>query len=298
MKPIRQALSVAIYNFRQWHKNPRVFITFSLAFILCFLLSDKIVAFAEKYENTTQILEAFIWTFGDSDSILLTSLLLVFLFADMPFLSSGTPFYLYRTTRSIWLLGQALYISAASLIYLVFILLSTSVVCMQNAFPGNIWSTASAMIGYGEASEALSLPVTVKTMEMTTPYQCAATIFLLMLLYTLVMVFIMLLFNLLKGQLAGVISVFLFSVYGFLLNPSTLKTIFQLEDEEMYKANVVIGWLSPLNHATYEMHNFGYDLLPTLNQTYLIFGILIAVLFAASLMAVRHYNFVFTGTDG
>lgn len=298
MKPIRQALSVAIYNFRQWHKNPRVFITFSLAFILCFLLSDKIVAFAEKYENTTQILEAFIWTFGDSDSILLTSLLLVFLFADMPFLSSGTPFYLYRTTRSIWLLGQALYISATSLIYLVFILLSTSVVCMQNAFPGNIWSTASAMIGYGDASEALSLPVTVKTMEMTTPYQCAATIFLLMLLYTLVMVFIMLLFNLLKGQLAGVISVFLFSVYGFLLNPSTLKTIFQLEDEEMYKANVVIGWLSPLNHATYEMHNFGYDLLPTLNQTYLIFGILIAVLFAASLMAVRHYNFVFTGTDG
>lgn len=298
MKPIRQALSVAAYNFRQWHKNPRVFITFALAFILCFLLSDKIVAFAEKYENTTQILEAFIWTFGDSDSILLTSLLLVFLFADMPFLSSGTPFYLHRTTRSVWLLGQALYISAASLIYLVFILLSTSVVCMQNAFPGNIWSTASAMIGYGDASEALSLPVTVKTMEMTTPYQCAATIFLLMLFYTLVMVFIMLLFNLLKGQMAGVISVFVFSVYGFLLNPKTLKTILQLEDEEMYKANVLIGWLSPLNHATYEMHNFGYDLLPTLNQTYLIFGVLIAVLFAAALMAVRHYNFVFTGTEG
>lgn len=298
MKLLRQALAVAGYNFRQWHKNPRVFITFALAFILCFLLSDKIVAFAEKYENTTQILEAFIWTFGDSDSILLTSLLLVFLFADMPFLSSGTPFYLHRTTRGIWLLGQAIYISAASLIYLVFILLSTSVVCMQNAFPGNIWSTASAMIGYGDASETLSLPVTVKTIEMTTPYQCAATIFLLMLFYTLVMVFIMLLFNLLKGQIAGVISVFLFSVYGFLLNPSTIKTILQLRDEEMYKANVLVSWLSPLNHATYEMHNFGYDLLPTLHQTYLIFGVLIAVLFAASLMAVRHYSFVFTGTDG
>ena len=38
----------------------------------------------------------------------------------------------------------------------------------------------------------------------------------------------------------------------------------QLPDELMYKANVAVGWLSPLNQATYQMHNFGYDLLPRL----------------------------------
>lgn len=70
IKQIRQAFSVAGYNFRQWNKNPRIAIAFSLAFILCFLLSDKIVTFADQYQTTMQILEPFIWTFGDSNSIL------------------------------------------------------------------------------------------------------------------------------------------------------------------------------------------------------------------------------------
>ena len=90
---------------------------------------------------------------------------------------------------------------------------------------------------------------------------------------------------------------FTFSVYGFLLNPQTIKAIFRLPDEMMYKANVAVGWLSPLNHATYHMHNFGYDLLPRLWQTYLIFGGLIALCFFLSLRMVRRYNFNFTGTE-
>ena len=124
-----------------------------------------------------------------------------------------------------------------------------------------------------------------------------ATIFLLMLLYTLLMVFIMLLFNLKKGQLAGIAAVFTFSLFGFLLNPQTIKAIFKLPDALMYKANVAVGWLSPLNQATYHMHNFGYDLLPRLWQTYFIFAMLIALCFFLSLRAVRNYNFNFGGTE-
>ncbi len=297
MKMIKQALSVAAYNFRQWNKNPRVFITFALAFILCFLLSDKAVKFAREYETTMQIVEAFVWTFGDSNSILLSSLLLLLLFADMPFLSAGTPYYLSRIDRKTWVTGQAIYIIGATSLYLVFILASTSLVCMTQSFVGNMWSETAAILGYSGAGKAVALPALVKTLEMSTPYACMGTIFLLMLLYTLLMAFIMLAFNIYKGQLAGVISVFAFSLYGFLLNPQTLKTIFQLPDELVYKANVAVGWLSPLNHATYHMHNFGYDLLPRLWMTYAIFGVLIALCFFLTLLAVRRYNFNFTGTE-
>ena len=115
---------------------------------------------------------------------------------------------------------------------------------------------------------------------------------------TLVMALIMLLMNLKKGYMGGVISVFVFSLYGFLLNPETIKTIFHLPDALMYKANVAVGWLSPLNHATYHMHNFGYDLLPRLWQTYLIFGILIILIFFLLLRAARNYSFHFLGTEG
>jgi hypothetical protein len=66
MYRLKQVCSVTAYNFRQWRANPRVIITFALAFILCFLLSDKAVRFAKEYETTMQIVEAFVWTFGDS----------------------------------------------------------------------------------------------------------------------------------------------------------------------------------------------------------------------------------------
>lgn len=295
---LRQVGSVTAYNFRQWRKNPRIIITFALAFILCFLLSDKAVKFAKEYETTMQIVEAFVWTFGDSNSILLSSLLLVLLFADMPFLSSGTPYYLMRIDRKTWLMGQAVYIAAATGIYMIFILASTSVVCMSQSFIGNMWSETAAILGYSGAGKAVALPALVKTLEMSTPYPCMATIFILMLLYALLMAFIMLTFNIRKGQIAGVVSVFVFSLFGFLLNPQLLKTIFKLPDELMYKANVAVGWMSPLNHATYHMHNFGYDLLPRLWQTYVIFGVLIVLCFLLALRSVRKYNFNFTGTEG
>ena len=66
---------------------------------------------------------------------------------------------------------------------------------MTNAFSGNLWSKTAAILGYSGEGEAIALPALVKTLEMSRPYQCAATIFLLMLLYTLVLVFLMLFFN-------------------------------------------------------------------------------------------------------
>ncbi len=295
---IKQIMAVAGYNFRGWRGNSRIIITFCLGFILCFLLSDKAVKFAREYQTVMQILEPFVWTFGDANSILLSSLLLLLLFADMPFISSGTPFYLVRIDRKTWILGQVVYIITATFLYLVFILVSTSLVCMSQSFVGDMWSETAAILGYSRAGKMVALPAFVKTLEMTTPYACTVTIFLLMLFYTCFLVSVMLLFNLKKGQLGGVVSVFGISLFGFLLNPETIKAVFQLPDHLMYQANVAVGWLSPLNHATYHMHNFGYDLLPRLWQTFLIFGILIVFCFYLSFRAMRKYNFYFTGTEG
>ena len=295
---LRQIFAVAAYDFRQWRRNPRIVLCFCLAFILCFLLSDKAVRFSRTYGSIMQILEPFIWTFGDANSILLSSLLLILLFADMPFISAGTPFLLLRIDRKTWVLGQALYIVAATTVYLLFVLLSTSFICQSRSFLGNQWSETAAILGYSGAGQAVALPALVKTLELSLPYACTAWIFALMLLYTLLLVFLMLLCNLRFGQLGGVIGVLGFSLYGFLLNPKTIQTIFQIPDEWMYKANVAVGWLSPLNQATYHMHNFGYDLLPKLWQTVAIFLTLIALLFFLSLRAVRRYNFSFIGTEG
>ncbi|HEY4032900.1 MAG TPA: hypothetical protein VGL94_02935 [Ktedonobacteraceae bacterium] len=298
MDKIRQVGLVAAYNFRGWHKNPRIFVTFALAFILCFLLSNKAVQFANEYKTTLQLVEAFVWTFSDSNSILLSSLLLVLLFAYIPFLNANVPFYLMRIDRKTWLLGQALYVILATSAYLLFILAATVLLCMQNSFVGNIWSKTAAILGYSGAGAAVALPASVNALEMSTPYACMGTIFLLMLLYVLLIAFLILVLNIIKGQFWGVTGIFIFSLYGFLLNPQLIKALFNWPDELMYKANVAVGWLSPLNQATYGMHNFGYDLLPSLWQSCVIFVVLILLCYGIALHAIRTYNFNFAGTEG
>lgn len=293
----RMIFITAFYNFRQWKGNARVVSSFVLAFILCFLLTDKTIQFAETCDTTMQVTEAFIWSFGDSNSILLISLLLLLLFADMPFITSATPFFLSRCSRKIWVMGQMIYIVAATFLYLLFVLLSTCVLSIRYAYPVNIWSRTAANLAYSEAGKELALPATAKIVEMSRPYQVMLWIFCLMLLYTLVMMFLMLFLNLKKGPLAGVIGALTFSVYGALLNPENISVLFQLPDELYYKARVWVGWLSPLNHATFGMHNFGYDKLPTRFETVLIFTILFAVFIILVILALKKYSFDFRGTS-
>ena len=292
-----EVLTAARCNFSSWRTGPRIILTFAFTAILCFLLSNKVTTFAYTYGTTTQVLEPFVWTFGDSNSILLISLMLLLLFSDMPNLSAGVPYYLIRMKRRTWLLGQMLYMAVTTLLYCCFVLAVTMLISMQNSFPGNMWSETAALLGYSGTGQRLLLPVFVKTLEMSTPFAVTGAIFLEMLLYSLLVGSILLLFNIIKGRAAGMGAVLAFSLYGYILNPQTIMTLLKLPDYLQYRANVIMGWLSPLNHATYHMHNFGYDLLPTLAQSNLIFGGLIAVLFVLTLIAIRRYSFSFTSGD-
>ncbi|MCD8384814.1 MAG: hypothetical protein LUC39_07670 [Clostridiales bacterium] len=297
MTRLRQALTVAGYNFSHWRKNPRVLLTFALALILCFLLSDKAVQFSQQQGTLLQLVEPFVWAFGDSDSILLSSLLLVLLFSDLPFLSPATPYYLIRMDRKTWLLGQVLYVLGGTLLYLAFLLFSAAAVCARQSYLGNLWSETAAILGYSGAGKDVALPALVRTLELSTPYSCMAMIFVLMLLYALLLMSVFLLFRLRLGQAGGTAAVFAFSLYGFLLSPKWLQALLGLSEEEQYWANVAVGWLSPLNHAAYHMHNFGYDLLPRLWQSCLLFVLLIGLCQALCARVVRRYPFQFTGGE-
>ncbi|MDD3339079.1 MAG: hypothetical protein PHS82_11450, partial [Lachnospiraceae bacterium] len=61
-----------------------------------------------------------------------------------------------------------------------------------------------------------------------------------------------------------------------------------------YQINVLVGWISPLNHATYYMHNFGYDYLPRIWQSSLIFICFIFVNLCLIHRQIRKYEFHFS----
>lgn len=78
-----------------------------------------------------------------------------------------------------------------------------------------------------------------------------------------------------------------------MLNPEIFTKLFHLSEGQEYKANVLTGWLSPLNHATYYMHNFGYDYLPKIWMSCVIFLILIVVCIVIIVKKMKKYEFQF-----
>lgn len=251
---------------------------------------------ADYYDSPMQALEPFIWTFGDAAAILLCSLLLILLFLDLPKLSPFTPYMLLRMKKSRWLLAQFFYIFLVTVLYMLYVILVTSLLCMQKTYPGNIWSKTAALLAYSKMGKDLSIPSTVKVMESTTPVSCSLQIMLLLVCYALTLSFLMLYFQMKLGKKAAIGAGLFYSLFGFLLNPEILAKILHKEEYEMFLVRRITGWISPLNHATYGMHDFGYDVLPSIQQSCVVFLVILAFLSGLSFHTLKKYNFSsFTG---
>ncbi|MDO4308758.1 MAG: hypothetical protein Q4C77_18245 [Eubacteriales bacterium] len=292
---MRQVMAVIRFNFRGFFRNPKVILTFLLGLVLSFLLSSRVMVVIEAYKTPTQAAEPFLWTFGDATAVLLTSLLLLLLFSDLPKLTAAVPFYLLRMTKRKWLLGQLGYVICVTAVYTVFIFLSTVVLCMKTSYAGDIWSETAAMLAYSKLGKDLGVPSTVKVMESMTPYGCVIQVIALLFLYASTLSFVILAGNLLLGRNRGMVLGLFYSLYGFLLDPAVLGKLLGLETYEMYKVNVFVVWVSPLNQAVYGRHNFGYDRLPTVRQSCLLFLLLLLILACICMAALGHYQFYFTG---
>lgn len=296
MYKLRQIWLAAMANFQRWKNNPQIMLAFSLAFVICFLLSDKVIVFAKEHNAMLQITEPFIWTFGDAESALIISLILLLLFADLPNLGNEVPLFLIRITRRVWILGQILYLTLATTLMTGFIFLSTVVLTSTKAYTANLWSDTAAILGYSEIGSQIAVPSFVKALELSFPYECALHIFWLMLGYSVLMAGIILYLNL-RRENGGMIGGIIFSVFGFLFSPTVIAQLLRLPDERIKIANIIFGWISPLNHATYCMHNFGYDNLPKLQDSYLYFTIGSIIIFTLCAVRIKNINFSFTGTE-
>lgn len=297
MVKIRQLFLAAIANFRRWRRNPQILLAFGLGFVICFLLSNKVILFAQQHDTNLQMLEPFIWTFGDANSIMLISRCLLLLFADIPNLGNEVPFLLVRMDRVTWMLGQILYMICATLLFVGFILLSGCILSGSHTYLANLWSDTAAILGYSQLGTKIAIPAFVKVLELSFPYRCTGHIFGLMLGYSVFMSSLILYLNLWKGSY-GMIGGIAFTAFGFLMKPEFLLKWLHLPQERVRIANIIFGWISPLNHATYYMHNFGYDNLPRLWVSYLFFAGGSLILFWLSMLKMRTYAFCFSGTQG
>ena len=295
-RKLRQVRMTAMAAFGRWQRSPQVWLAFALGFVACFLLSSKVADFAKSQGVTLQLFEPFIWTFGDANSILLISLCLLLLFADLPNLDNEVPLFLARTTRLCWMAGQLLYLALATTLFVGFVLAVTCALAGAQAYPGNMWSDTAAILGYSAIGAEIAVPAFVKVLELTFPYPCALHIFGLTLGYSLTLSALIFFFNLGKSRM-GMAAGAVFSGFGFFLTPQVISRWLGLSSQQERVANILFGWLSPLNHATYYMHNFGYDNLPRLEHSYLFFLVASLTVYLLAFRRVKRYSFHFTGTE-
>ena len=81
---MRQIRAAVRFNFLGFFRSSRTVIVFLLSAIVCYLLSGRVYEVVAHFGTPTQAAEPFIWTFGDTQAVLLVSLLLIFLFSDLP----------------------------------------------------------------------------------------------------------------------------------------------------------------------------------------------------------------------
>ena len=292
---LKEAAVCCGWNLYALRKNPRFYMSLLLGFLLCWLLTDKTMAISRQYLTDVQIFEPFVWCYADDDSILYASLVMLLMLSAFPKLDASASYLIFRARRSSWLMGQLLTVLVLTALYCGMILLSSMGLCLGHAFFEDRWSETATMLSFAPGSFEVALTVLRKTVKLTTPYTCCVQIFLLLFQYVLLLATIQLAFTLLKSRRTGIMAALILNFAGFVLTPDRFMTWMQLPNELQYYANLVSAWLSPLQHATYVMHNFGYDLLPKLWVSYLMLGGATAALILASALAIRRYPFHFAG---
>jgi len=276
-------------------KNPRLAMSLGLGFLVCFLLTDKTISLSREFMTDIQIMEPFIWSFANSDSILFSALALILLLSQFPKMDASAAYLIFRTNRLNWIIGQVLTSLVVSFGYTVFLFLSSVLLTGGNAYLDNRWSETATLLSFSPASFEVALSVIRKTIKLTNPYASAVNIFFLIAQYSLLLTTLNLSIALRFGKKAGLFAVVLLCLFAYALTPDRFMAWLQLNDNLKYVANLIAAWLSPLQHATYIMHSFGYDQLPTISQTHLIFGVINLSLFALAFIFVRKTCFIFAG---
>lgn len=285
------------WNLYSMRKNPRIFCGFLLGFCLCYFLMQRIMECSMLFHTDIQIFELFIWCFADSDSILFVSLAILLFLFQIPRLDTPAYYLIFRKGKMDWLLGQVLTSVLISLAYTMFLLGSSMLLALggSNVVWGDQWSDTATILSFAPENFEVALTVVRKTIKLTTPYDCAATIFFLMAQYILFLTLLNLIFSLISGKKAGIVAVIVVSLYAYLLNPDKLTALLHVPEEVRDVANVIAAWISPLNHATYAMHRFGYGDFPSILQSHMVFGIINLGLLLGAWFSVKKTERIFLG---
>lgn len=154
METFRIARMVAKEGLYEWRKNGKILVLILLSTLLIVIYIGKIPFYSVNMKETNT---PFLMPLLFSDSInvngsikILLFLGTVFLFSDAPFFSEEKLFFMLRTHRKGWWIGEIMYIVAAAFIYTAWIAAVSAAIGLPNAGELSKWGSIIDTILYGD----------------------------------------------------------------------------------------------------------------------------------------------------
>ncbi|MBQ4069179.1 MAG: hypothetical protein IJC76_08000 [Lachnospiraceae bacterium] len=276
---LRKILSVAKTEYIKWVTNPRMILFVAMIIFVYDYIIKVLIENSDKMSKYINVIEPFI-AIGNSPFLLFViPIIFLALISDFPKSDGNSMFYMIRTGKVNWMLGQLLFAIYAGVSYIVAIFAVSCLCIMKKAYIYNAWSdvTTKYFIEFPDEKNILSELINARLYNNLLPNQA--------LLHTSVLVIFMIIIIALVQLLAFSYSK---KILGLLLNITVLcvgigSTIFE----------GVVKWVFPVSNAITWMHYddiFKKPVVPIVNS-YMYFGIILLVLIIWNIFAIKRYDF-------
>lgn len=131
MGKLKNVLPICKNNYLKWRSTPRVLLVFLLLAVFMFNTTAGTRALTSA-QNMAVTPWLFPFITGYSLNIDILFLALILLFCDAPFFDEQFPYLCMRSGRTIWAIGQILYVITASLLFAVSTYLLSLLFCLPN----------------------------------------------------------------------------------------------------------------------------------------------------------------------
>lgn len=278
-KNLKQILTVAKTEFISWITDPRIIILGVLIIFIKSLAIDPLALRAEKFGEKPIIFESFIAVGNSGMLTMFIPLVYMVLLSDYPKLHGNSMFFISRTGKRNWLLGQILFLIAAIFTFLFIIFLS-SVLISGGRF-GTSWSDAVTKYNSRFPDEAFNFDSQLLPSNLYNQIPMITAViqtFILMIAYLLSLSLIIYLFKIIFCNSSGFAAAAAVIAVGVVTTSlySDLRWVFPMANtivwlyyEEILKKPIYPVWCS-----------FAY------------FGVLILVLIALNFLALRKLKFM------
>lgn len=287
MRYVRKSWYCAWTTYTNWLMSSKILV-FGFVFMFIFVYFIKPMNDLSHQLNTPiNVFEPYVAIVNDRYALPLIVLGFMVLVSDFPRLNDFALFSIFRSGRMSWLLGQIVFIFMAGLTYIGFILASSMICVMNNAYSLNAWSLVQKQINL--QSEQASIlrgmfpfaAIDNSVLRQSRPFEAVVHGIVLLLLFIVVVGCVQLLFALIQKK---VISVFVN------ISACAVGLVLLIVD-------IGAKWAFPISNAVFGWHyhdTLNYVLYP-IGYSYLYFVTLIAVLVLLLWCIAKNCSFYITG---